>query len=111
MTDGATPPFPPPPGDPDWATAGWNALGAPIVPPIDPEQWRRGSRIAVRPFDLDALIKASVAILRLHWRALLGVTFVLVLPYSLASAYLTRETFGFFGRLRLNETQSGLPPG
>jgi hypothetical protein len=111
MTDGATPPFPPPPGDPDWASPRWNAAGVPIVPPIEPGLWRRGHRIAVRPFNLDALTKASVAVLRLHWRALLVVTFVLALPYSLASAYLTRETFGFFGRLQLNETQSRLPPG
>jgi hypothetical protein len=74
---GVPPPPPPPPGDGGGFTA----------PPL----WERGRPIEIRDPTLTDVFDAAYNLYRLHWRALMGVVALLVVPVEFVAEFLTRN--------------------
>ena len=74
---------------------GWPA--PPPPPPSDdggftaPPPWERGRPIEPRARGFSDIVEAAFTLYRLHWRALMGLVAVLVVPFQFLDQYLTRN--------------------
>jgi hypothetical protein len=92
------------PSAPDWWQPGMSIPPGAAPPPLPPIKFERGRPMAMREMRIGELIDTAVKLYRSSWRIFVGISAVVLVPFSFLQSFLTRsQIVGFLHPERIQD--------